>query len=48
MNDLLARFPNDKHVLYLTSEWVYMQQDYDRARKMMEKIIEIDPNFPPH
>jgi predicted Zn-dependent protease len=47
MNDLLARFPNDKHVLYLTSEWVYMQQDYERARKMMEKIIEIDPNFPP-
>jgi predicted Zn-dependent protease len=47
MNDLLARFPNDKHVLYLTSEWVYMQQDYDRARKMMERIIEIDPNFPP-
>jgi predicted Zn-dependent protease len=47
MNDLLARFPNDKHVLYLTSEWVYMQQDYERARKMMEKIIDIDPNFPP-
>jgi predicted Zn-dependent protease len=47
MNDLLARFPNDKHVLYLTSEWVYMQQDYERARKMMEKILEIDPSFPP-
>ena len=47
MNDLLARFPNDKHVLYLTSEWLYSQQDYERARKMMEKILEIDPNFPP-
>jgi predicted Zn-dependent protease len=47
MNDLLERFPNDKHVLYLTSEWLYFQQDYDRARKMMEKIIQIDPNFPP-
>jgi tetratricopeptide (TPR) repeat protein len=46
MNDLLARFPNDKHVLYLTSEWLYFQQDYDRARKMFEKILQIDPNFP--
>jgi predicted Zn-dependent protease len=47
MNDLLARFPNDKHVLYLTSEWLYSQQDYERARNMMEKILQIDPNFPP-
>jgi tetratricopeptide (TPR) repeat protein len=47
MNDLLARFPTDKHVLYLTAEWLYFQQDYDRSRRMMEKIIEIDPNFPP-
>jgi len=47
MNDLLARFPNDKHVLYLTSEWLYFQQDYDRSRRMMEKIIQIDPDFPP-
>ena len=47
MNDLLARFPNDKNVLYLTSEWLYFQQDYERSRKMMEKIIAIDPNFPP-
>jgi tetratricopeptide (TPR) repeat protein len=47
MNDLLARFPSDKHILYLTSEWLYFQQDYDRSRKMMEKIIELDPNFAP-
>ena len=24
-----------------------MQQDYGRARKIMEKILDIDPNFPP-
>jgi tetratricopeptide (TPR) repeat protein len=47
MNDLLARFPNDKHVLFLTSEWLYGQQDYDRARRMQEKLVQIDPNFPP-
>jgi len=47
MNDLLSRFPKDKHILYLTSEWLYFQQDYDRSRKMMEKILELDPNFAP-
>jgi uncharacterized protein (DUF1810 family) len=25
MNDLLKRYPADKHVLYLTSEWFYFQ-----------------------
>jgi len=47
MNDLLAHFPNDKHVLYLTSEWLYVQQDYDRSLRMMEKVAQLDPNFPP-
>jgi predicted Zn-dependent protease len=47
MNDLLARFPNDKHVLFLTSEWLYGQQDYDRARKMQEKLASLYPDFAP-
>jgi tetratricopeptide (TPR) repeat protein len=47
MNDLLAKYPNDPHVLYLTSEWLYFQQDYERAREMMEKILTIDPNNAP-
>jgi len=47
MNDLLAHFPNDKHILYLTSEWLYVQQDYDRSLRMMEKVEQLDPNFPP-
>lgn len=47
MNDLLAKYPNDPHVLYLTSEWLYFQQDYDRSRAMMEKILTIDPNNAP-
>ena len=46
-NDLLQRYPNDKHVLYLTSEWLYFQQDYERSRKIMEHVVELDPNFPP-
>ncbi len=47
MNDLISRYPKNEHVLYLTSEWLYSQQDYDRARQAMEKIIQIDPNFSP-
>jgi len=46
MNDLLKHYPRDKHVLYLTAEWLYFQQDYDRARTMMETALQIDPKFP--
>jgi tetratricopeptide (TPR) repeat protein len=47
MNELLARFPKDKHVLFLISEWLYSQQEYDRARQLMETILQVDPNFAP-
>ena len=47
MNDLLAKFPNDKHILYLTAEWLYFQQDYERSRKLFEASLKVDPNFPP-
>jgi tetratricopeptide (TPR) repeat protein len=47
MNNLLKRYPADKHVLYLTSEWLYLQQDYDRARQLMETTLRVDPNFAP-
>jgi tetratricopeptide (TPR) repeat protein len=47
MNDLLKRYPKNKHVLYLVSEWLYGQQDFDRAQKMMESLLQIDSNFAP-
>lgn len=47
MNDLLKHYAKDEHVLYFTSEWLYFQQDYDRARQMLETTLQIDPNFPP-
>jgi tetratricopeptide (TPR) repeat protein len=46
MNDLLKRYPRDKHILYLTGEWLFLQQDEDRARKLMESALQIDANFP--
>ena len=47
MNDLLKRYPKNKHVLYLTSEWLYNQQDFERSQKMLEYLLKLDPNFPP-
>jgi predicted Zn-dependent protease len=47
MNDLLARYPKQKHVLYLMAEWTYGQGDYDRAQDLAESVLTIDPNFAP-
>jgi tetratricopeptide (TPR) repeat protein len=47
MNDLLKRFPDDKHILYLSAEWLYFQQDYDRSKKFFEKALQVDPKFAP-
>src|ERR1700736_4914086 len=47
MNDLLKRYPKNKHVLYLISDWLFAQQDFDRSQKMMESLLQIDPKFAP-
>lgn len=46
-NDLIKRHPRNPQVLYMVADWLYYQQDFDRARKMLENIREIDPNFAP-
>src|SRR6059058_2498720 len=46
MNDLLRRYPRDKHILYVTGEWLFLQQDDDRARTLLETALQVDPNFP--
>jgi tetratricopeptide (TPR) repeat protein len=47
MNDLVKKHPKDKHVLYLAGEWLFFQEDYVRGRELMEKSLQLDPNFPP-
>jgi predicted Zn-dependent protease len=47
MNDLLARHPKDKHVLYLAGEWLYFQGNYQRAMQIWTKALDLDPDFPP-
>jgi tetratricopeptide (TPR) repeat protein len=46
MNDLLKRYPRDKHILYVTGEWLFLQQDDDHARSLLETALQIDPDFP--
>lgn len=46
MNDLLQRYPRDKHILYVTGEWLFIQQDDDHARKLLETALQVDPDFP--
>jgi tetratricopeptide (TPR) repeat protein len=47
MNDLLKRYPRNKHILYLISTWLYNQEDFERSQEIMESLVQVDPNFPP-
>ena len=47
MNDLLARRPKDKHILYLAGEWLFFQGHYQRAMQIWTKSLDLDPDFPP-
>jgi len=47
MNDLLKRYPENKHVLYIVADWLYYRQDYDRSRQMLDTVHRLDPDFPP-
>lgn len=47
INSLLQRYPKDKHILFLAAQWLYYEQDYDRALGMMEAVEKLDPNFAP-
>jgi tetratricopeptide (TPR) repeat protein len=46
MNDLLAMFPKDKHLLYLAGNWLMIENGNEQAEKMFERALRIDKNFP--
>jgi tetratricopeptide (TPR) repeat protein len=46
MNDMLEMYPNDKHLFYLAGNWLMGENGDDQARRMMEKALAIDKNFP--
>jgi Tfp pilus assembly protein PilF len=47
MNDLLEMYPKDKHLFYLAGDWLMAENADEHARKLMEKALSIDKNYPP-
>jgi tetratricopeptide (TPR) repeat protein len=46
MNDLLEMFPKDKHLHYLAGNWLMGENGDEQARKIMEKALALDKNYP--
>jgi tetratricopeptide (TPR) repeat protein len=46
MNDMLAMYPRDKHLLYLAGNWLMGENGNDQAQHMMEKALALDKNYP--
>jgi tetratricopeptide (TPR) repeat protein len=48
MNDLMARYPNDKRLANMYAEWLCsMQQNFDRGSEVLDNLLKIDPNYYP-
>jgi tetratricopeptide (TPR) repeat protein len=47
MNEVLAQYPNDKFLAWLSAVWVENQQEIRRAIPMFEHAIELNPDFAP-
>jgi tetratricopeptide (TPR) repeat protein len=45
MNDLLAMYPRDTELNFVTQHWLYRQGEYEMAAKLAKHILEVDPNF---
>lgn len=45
MNELLDRYPQDKHLLYRAAIWFRNQRQLDRAVALYERILTVDPQF---
>jgi tetratricopeptide (TPR) repeat protein len=46
MNDLLAQYPHDKRLEYLTGRWVMAQRQYEYSQKLMLRALAVDPKYP--
>jgi tetratricopeptide (TPR) repeat protein len=46
MNDMLAMFPKDKHLIYLVGNWLMGENGDEQALKLLERALAIDKNYP--
>jgi len=48
MNDLLAKYPNDKRLANLSAEWLCAgQQNWERGEDVLQKVLKNDPAYYP-
>ncbi|HWZ43848.1 MAG TPA: tetratricopeptide repeat protein [Candidatus Saccharimonadales bacterium] len=45
MNELLGRYPKDKHLLYRAAIWFRNQRQSARALPLYERLLQLDPEF---
>ena len=46
MNDLLARYPQDPHLLFLAGRWLEYQDRYEQSAMLLEKAVALEPDYP--
>ena len=46
MNDLLAKYPQDPHLLFLAGRWLQYQERYEQSAMLLEKAVALSPNYP--
>ena len=46
MNDLLARYPQDKRLLFLAGRWLVHQERYAQGIVILERAVKLDPDYP--
>ncbi len=48
MNDLLAKYPNDKRFANMSAEWLCSgQQSYDHGEEILQRLLASDPGYYP-
>ena len=46
MNDLLAKYPQDPHLLFLAGRWLEYQDRYEQSAMLLEKAVALEPDYP--
>ncbi len=47
MNDVIALYPRDKQLLSLAGNWLMVRYSYDRADALLDRALDLDPDYPP-
>ena len=45
MNDLLASYPRDKHIVFLAGRWLSTQEQYEQASRLLQRATQLDPAY---